>query len=567
VSISDGTLIRRTAQAAAVALLLFVVLFWRLGQPTFWDPDEAHYAQTSRELLRTGDWLAPSYNEQPFFDKPVLFHWLQGAAMALFGENEFAARLVPALAALGLVGVTVWLGATLVSFDVGLIAALILAANPAVFALARYAILDTVFTLFLFGGASLLAVAALQNRPRLQWGGYLLVALAVLTKGPLAFVLTGLTLLLSCAFSRELRQRLFRLRFILGFVLIVLVAAPWFVYMWLRFHDGFVNGYVLDENISLYARNRFNARADPWFYFRVLAAGVLPWTGLLLGRLYDDVRNRFRGNDPPDHFDVLLWAWIIAIVGFFTFSHFKLDHYVFPAAPAIALLCARAWTDLRARTLDGLTTGSRLGFHTVGPILVVAGAGGGYFMIARLELPPLAIAVPIVMLIAGGVITARASLGNWKAPRVPWIALAALGITYAGILLFVIPKLEERKVVPDVARWVAGHAQPTDRVAIYRLNRWSTAFRFYVDRHTPHLESASEAKAFFSERQPFYCVMLRPAYEEFVAQGVPLTLAYEREGMWATSGRALWRRRIPSTRFVVVRRSEERPAVIQAPPP
>ena len=33
------------------ACLLFVVLFWRLGTPTFWDPDEAHYAETTREMI------------------------------------------------------------------------------------------------------------------------------------------------------------------------------------------------------------------------------------------------------------------------------------------------------------------------------------------------------------------------------------------------------------------------------------------------------------------------------------------------------------------------------------
>ena len=46
--------------------------------------------------------------------------------------------------------------------------------------------------------------------------------------------------------------------------------------------------------------------------------------------------------------------------------------------------------------------------------------------------------------------------------------------------------------------------------------------------------------------------LLLSANEEFVAQGVPLRVAYVREGMWATSGRVLWRRRIPPTRFVVV---------------
>ena len=68
------------------ALLLCEVLFWRLGVPTFWDPDEAHYAETTRELIATGDWLAPYYNQEPFFDKPILFHLLQAAAMQGAGE-------------------------------------------------------------------------------------------------------------------------------------------------------------------------------------------------------------------------------------------------------------------------------------------------------------------------------------------------------------------------------------------------------------------------------------------------------------------------------------------------
>src|SRR5476649_2246193 len=104
-----------SAHDAALALLsialVFVVLFWSLGAPTFWDPDEAHYAETTRELIQSGDWLAPFYNHVPFFDKPVLFHVLQALPMSLFGPNEFAARLVPALAALALILTTWWLGA------------------------------------------------------------------------------------------------------------------------------------------------------------------------------------------------------------------------------------------------------------------------------------------------------------------------------------------------------------------------------------------------------------------------------------------------------------------------
>src|SRR5206468_429409 len=171
---------RQLAHDAALGLLaatlVFVVLFWRLGTPTFWDPDEAHYAQTSHEMASTGDWWAPYYNEQPFFDKPALFHQLQGAAMTVFSHAEFASRIV----------------------------------------------------------------AALGDRPRLQWLGYVALALGVLTKGPVALVLCGLTLLISIGASLELRRRLLGLRWVAGLAVVVALAAPWFVYMYLRFGQDFV---------------------------------------------------------------------------------------------------------------------------------------------------------------------------------------------------------------------------------------------------------------------------------------------------------------------------------------
>src|SRR5712691_5716903 len=297
----------------AFAVVVFVVLFWRLGAASFWDPDEAHYAETTRELIATGDWWAPYHNERPFFDKPIFFHQLQAAAMLVAGQNELGARLVPALAALALVLFTGWLGATLISFDAGLVAALLLAANPGVFALARYAILDTLFTALLFGGVGLLAVAALdpvgsglpglsgsegsrigppQGGPHkwLQWPGYLLIAGAIMTKGPLALVLCGLAMGLAIAMSADVRRRLLGLHWIAGVGIAVAISAPWFIHMYLRFRGDFVAGYMLDENIRLFATDRFGDQPPFWFYFQILATGMLPWTGVVIGRLVDDVR-------------------------------------------------------------------------------------------------------------------------------------------------------------------------------------------------------------------------------------------------------------------------------------
>ena len=280
----------RAASAIGWGCLLFVVLFWRLGAATFWDPDEAHYAQTSVELIASGDWLAPYYNAQPFFDKPILFHVLQSIPMRVLGPTEGASRLVPALAALAIVGTTWWIGFTLGSADIGLVAGLLLTVNPSLFALSRYGILDTVFTAFLFGGVAMLAVAALRERPRLQYGGYVLLALATLTKGPLAIVLAGLTFALAIAVSADARRRLLGLHWLLGLAMVAALSAPWFFYMWRRFDAAFVQGYVLNENVRLFAQPLYQGQPPWWFYIQLVVVGMLPWTGLILGRLYDDIR-------------------------------------------------------------------------------------------------------------------------------------------------------------------------------------------------------------------------------------------------------------------------------------
>jgi 4-amino-4-deoxy-L-arabinose transferase-like glycosyltransferase len=544
------------ALAVLAAGLLFIVLFWRLGTPTFWDPDEAHYAETSREMIATSDWSAPFYNEQPFFDKPVLFHQLQGTAMRLVRDPESGARLVPALAALGLVALTVWFGMLMISRDVGLVAGLMLGASPGLFGLARYAILDTLFTLFIFGGAACLAIAALRDRPAMQWLGYVLIALGVLTKGPIALVLCGVAMLVLLACSADLRRRLLALHWAAGLVVIAVVSAPSFVYMYLRFHEGFVNGYILDENFRLFASSRFANQPGVSFYVQILAVALLPWTGLLVGRLVDDVRAVVRG-EPLDAVETMLWGWTFAIVGFFTLSTFKLDHYVFPAAPALCLLCARAWSDARSDPDSARHRATRAGRYLIGPIMLAAGIVLGYLLLVRFDLPPGAFVMPLALTAAGAAATVALAVRRTPPPRIPWLVTIVMAVLYAGVIVYVLPALEQRKVIPGMAQWVASRADADDRIASFRLNRWNPAYRFYVDRHLTFLEDVNEAMAFFTAPQPFYCVMPASAYDELTARGLRLPIVHEREGMWATSGRALWRGSAPLARFVVVSNRRE----------
>ena len=84
-----------------------------------------------------------------------------------------------------------------------------------------------------------------------------------------------------------------------------------------------------------------------------------------------------------------------------------------------------------------------------------------------------------------------------------------------------------------------------------QADRWNTAYRFYVERPVTVVESDEEARQFFSAPAPYFIVMTGQLYDALRAAGVPLRIAYEREGRWVTSGKALWRSRTELTRFIV----------------
>jgi len=517
---------------AGWTVVCWVVFGWRLGYPSFWDPDEATYAETTREMLAAHNWLVPVYDGQPFFDKPPLFYILQMASFAALGATEFAARIVPAISALGLLLVVGWFGRQLFNRDIGRNGALMFAVLPATFALSSYAIVDMTFTLFLFGGCSLVTVSAFKNRPHLQYAGYVLLAAAVLTKGPLALVLAGLAYLISLALAPEARAPLLRLRWALGLLIITALSAPWFVYMWRYFGEAFITGYVFKENLWLFSGSLYGAQRSMLFYPKVILVGLLPWTPLLIGRLIDAVRGvRIQTAER------LLWSWAIAVVGFFTVSGFKLDHYVFPAAPALCLLCARAWSELRdagPRPIGTLT-----GLVTIPVLLVIS----GLVLIpglnrVPLELPTAARLLPIA-LIASGIAMMAQVVRRWRPASYPFAAVAGLLASYAIVIAIGLPAFEQMKPTRRLARLVAATAETDDHVAMFRLNRWSSSWRFYVGRHSEKLETSDELRGFFAKPGRHYCAMLLRDYDRLAAEGFRLRIVHQQRGLFTTTGRAL----------------------------
>jgi 4-amino-4-deoxy-L-arabinose transferase-like glycosyltransferase len=530
------------------AIVLWIVLFWRLGYPSFWDPDEAWYASVTAEMLERGDWLVPYYNGAPFFDKPVLFYLLQMLAFAVFGQTEFAARLVPALSAVALFIGTAWFGTRLFGARTGRLGTLMLALLPATFALSAYAILDMTFTAFLFPGLALIVSAALNERPSRQYPGYLLVALAVLTKGPVALVLAGVAFAVALVIAPAARRPLLGLHWIAGALGVIAISAPWFLYMWWRFGDAFIQHYFLRENLWLYARPLFASTSSRFFYLRVMAVGLLPWTPLLIGRVVDIARGTWCATG-----ERLLWAWAIAVVGFFSLSNFRLDHYIYPAAPALCLLAANQWT--RLHSVDSLSRhrGSAIGAATVPVIMAAAGlALGALIFRVPLDLSPVVVLVPIGFVASGIAVFVQLWRRGFR-PPFPGPIAGALLLAYALIVVIALPRFEDAKPVKRLAREIAARATEPDSVAAYHMDRWNPSWHFYLRRNVRRLETAVDVEAFLNEPGERFCLMLRDDYRLLAGRGIRMEIVSERPGLFVTSGRALRRDRRQAWRsFVVV---------------
>ena len=88
----DGTSCRPLVLLAIVIAAVMFVFPLFVSFPLL-DPDEGLHASIAQEMVERGNWLVPSFLGQPFFDKPILYFWVQAASLQAFGQNETAVRL------------------------------------------------------------------------------------------------------------------------------------------------------------------------------------------------------------------------------------------------------------------------------------------------------------------------------------------------------------------------------------------------------------------------------------------------------------------------------------------
>jgi 4-amino-4-deoxy-L-arabinose transferase-like glycosyltransferase len=321
-----------------VILGLLVLLLPNLGLAPL-ERAEIYFLDAARTMVESGDWVVPRYEGKPFFDKPILSYWLMAVAMEWLGPDAGAARLVPVLAAVGVVLATVWLGVLLFDRRSALAGALVLATSLAFLSFARVAMSDMLLAAWTTLAVALAVLA--YRRPAPAWVVPLLGAVAGLgfaTKGPIALLVPGLAVLL-LFWENQRRPVPWGVgRLALAALAFATFGLGWFALAYRRLGAAPLGPVFVRENLERFAGEAYDVGRPFWFYPPAYLAEGLPWSPLLPMALWRLLRS---GEGDEASRSRFLAVWVALVLVPLSLSHGKIDYYLLPLYPAVSLLIGR----------------------------------------------------------------------------------------------------------------------------------------------------------------------------------------------------------------------------------
>src|SRR3954468_23652969 len=375
------------SHARAVAFLLVCgVLFFLPGFfniPPI-DRDETRFAQATKQMVETGDFVDIRFQDDVRYKKPVGIYWLQAAVVqsaSKLGLQRVQIRIwlyrIPSLiGAIGAVLMTYWTALAFVARRGAVLAGLIMCSSVLLGAEARLAKTDAVLLLSVVAAMGAMARVYLSwqrgedpAHPPWSWPAIFWTALAggILLKGPLILMFVVLTIGTLAILDRSATW-LWRLRPVWGLMWLLVLVLPWFVAIFWRAGDAFFSDSIGGDMLSKLAAQESHG-APPGLY--LLLFWVTFWPGApLAGMAAPSV---WRGRREPGAQYLLAWlvpSWIV-----FEVVLTKLPHYVLPLYPAIAILTVGA-LERRVLSWSWLMRGSAWWFAIPvgGSIIAVVGA-------------------------------------------------------------------------------------------------------------------------------------------------------------------------------------------------
>jgi 4-amino-4-deoxy-L-arabinose transferase-like glycosyltransferase len=337
---------RAAALLVVFALLVFIPGFFQIPPV---DRDEARFAQATKQMVASGEYVDIRFQDEVRYKKPVGIYWLQAAAVkageALGVGNArttiWLYRLPSLAGAIGAVLLTYWAALAFVARRAALLAGLMMASCVLLGVEARLAKTDAMLLLTCVAAMGAMARIYLTGRrapdeaagwqtPAILWTA---LAAGVLLKGPLILMFVVLTALTLSIADRSARW-IWRLRPFAGIVWLIFLVLPWFIAIVAKSGDSFFVQALGQDMLGKIINGQEAHGAPPGLYF--LLFWVTFWPGSVLAGLAAPMVWKAR-REPGAQF---LLAWLIPSWIVFEAVMTKLPHYVLPLYPAIAILIA-----------------------------------------------------------------------------------------------------------------------------------------------------------------------------------------------------------------------------------
>jgi 4-amino-4-deoxy-L-arabinose transferase-like glycosyltransferase len=505
-----------TSHRRACAVLLLISLACFLPgfvslQPM--DRDEPRFAQASKQMLETGDFVDIRFQDEARHKKPIGIYWLQSATVAaaeLMGvpgaRASIAVYRIPSLAgALATVFLTYWAALAFAGRRVAFLSALLMATSVILVVEARLAKTDAVLAACSVAAMGGLARAYLhRDLARLPAatavGFWLAVSLGILVKGPMIVLFAGLAALVLSIRERSGRW-LLALRPGFGLVLTAILVAPWFVAIVAKSGGAFFQASVGHDLVGKVGAAQVQHWAPPGTYLLVFFGTF--WPGAILASIAVPFAWINRREDAV----AFTIAWVVPSWIVFEAVPTKLPHYVMPLYPAIAILTAIAIARGFVGPHRPLARAATLLVPGI-PLAAAIGLAGAAWSLDR-SVPIAGLAVILASALVG-VIAWRAFLRGdvW---RMGVVSAGASMLFVAGVLGLTQPVLQSLKLSPRLAEVARGLDCPDPAVATLGYREPSLVFLTRTDLEL--VESGEEAARFLNEG-PCRMVFVERRFEE-----------------------------------------------------
>jgi 4-amino-4-deoxy-L-arabinose transferase-like glycosyltransferase len=328
-----------------IIILLIWVIFLLNGafSVPLMPPDEPKYASSAEYMLQTGDFITPYFNCQPRFDKPPVIYWLIAASYKIFGISDWAARIPSMLAALGAMFIIFRFAERLYDRKTATMSVVVFASLLHVWVMGRAVAPEFVLVFFELLALYFLFFGLEKERNKFIYAGYLSLALAFLTKGPVGVITPGSIIFLYFLYKKGFVYTAKKLFNPLGLLIFISVGLPWYIVM-ARIHgQQYINEFFLYHNIYRFTGQAAQHPFSIYYYVPVLIGSLYLWLPFLphvWEKIKESVKNRDQG--------LFLIFWFVFVLLFFTISANKLHNYMLISSPPLAILFGASLTGLQS---------------------------------------------------------------------------------------------------------------------------------------------------------------------------------------------------------------------------